>query len=1039
MLYSFRGSVINIFESKITQGLEKAFGAELEYEEIEKQGNRFLVSGLKASAAEFNFSAKKAIVNYSLFDNGLLSPSIEKITAENVQISNPVLEVIAPKKAYPLFVKTIKDAASRPFYNIFKSGRFPDLEAKNVSIKRPEKKDIVLTSFKLASEGSSNIYKIMLTSPADAAFGASFLNGEIKPGNEGFMRIAGNLNASIFGSAWMSKELSIDAQWKPQSPVRFNLNALTSKSEIEVKGFADLSKDNAPYRVSLNAENILLSSSTKVNAIYKGEKLYSFIGKGTKSFLKEFNPEGRMDAEVKVWGGLSQRPNMRGVIRPQEMSARYVFFPYEVKVSGEIDVSSEKYSFDLKCKNKNQEAKVIGWHNIRCTSLPDYPNCDIKIFSNQAYLTGDVYKSLEGRLRQIWNMLNPSGEIGFTYQYLRDEKGKRYLIDVNLKDAQAKLRSFPLPAESISGDIKITPETITLNDISGIAGEADFNISGTLENALLKEPDYDIDLYAEGLTLDSVLIGSLPDEPADMLDDFYIDAQSTSSLRLRREQSNKPDWELESEISGKEIIYKPLMIAISNPKMKITADNQSWKAEILRGKAGGGKLTANAGGEITNSSLESFEGEFESENMNSGELLKLLGYEETNLLEGKLGLDGDFSYSQEEKLQITAEAVLNKNSAAVDNFRLNDVSGTVGIKAGAKKDASFNYSISGKSEDFPEAIINADGKIKYENGKLESLSNITAESVNLSKTDSKKFSQFSGKADAAIEGLKFSSAKDTVEIEKFSFEFEDLSADWVEGLSSAEGRLTGSCTLSKDLSVLKSEAELYCSRLLYRGAVFEDVSQSFNYSYGQLSSPEKGSASLYGGAASFNYRLIPSGDAPPAYDFSLDLNNVNISRLLNDTVEEENGRLALSGMLSSQLSVEGVLGRQEFRKGRLDIVLKNSQITPKNLISRIVSAVFSRKPAEKSIKTGLISGYIIKDKLVISDAVIQLENLKLQGAGEMNLENQQLDLSLQVFMFEDETLRGKLLNTIGKLIAEVKVRGPLSDPSIKPRTFGIPH
>ncbi|ARN57782.1 putative assembly protein [Sedimentisphaera salicampi] len=1037
-LYSFRGSLIDILEARITQGLENAFGAELEYEAVEKRENSLIVSGLEGSASQFNFSAGKAVVDYSLFENGFLSPSIEKITAEKVMIYKPGSAETDPQNAYPRFVNFIENISSHPFYSIFKSGSFPDLETGRVAIKSPDKGDIILSSLKLSSKGSDNTYKIMLNTPAGAAFGASFLNAEIKAGKRGFIRVAGNLNASLFGSEWMTKDLSLDASWKPSRPVRFKFNASTSKTEIEAEGSADLSKKNAPYRLSLKTENILLSSITKVNAVYENEKLYSFIGKGTTTFLKEFNPEGRMDSEVKLWGSLSQKPKMRGEIRPQKMTASYVFFPYEVKVSGKIDLSSEKYRFDLKCTHKDQEAKITGWHDIKCTSLPDYPNCDIIIHSNEAYINHDVYKSLDARLKKIWNMINPSGEMAFTYQYLRNEKGKRYLIDINLKNAQAELSKFPLPASSITGDINVNPEEITLTDIRGTAGDSNFNISGTIENALLNEPDYDLEVFAKGLTLDSVLISSLPKDPARMLDDFYIDAQSTLTLELSKE-NRENDWNLDADISGNEIVYKPSMLTITDPQMKIRAGKGSWRAEMIKAEIAGGSFTAKAGGEIVNKSLGGFEGELSCENLEAGRCLELLGEDYKSFLKGKLGIDADFSSGQDKPLQITALAELQNNTAEIDGLKLEDVSGTVDIKAGTNKPAAFNYSVSGKSVDLPEASIKADGRVKYEEGKLDSLNNITAESVNLSNAEFKDLSGFSGKADFRLEGLEFSSEKEDIDIENFRLEFKDLSTGWIKEAHSAEGNLTGSCNLSKNLELQKAQADLYCSRLLYKGAAFKEVSQSFNYSLGAISSPEKGSASLYGGAASFNYRLMPSGDAPPAYDFSLDLNNVNISELLNDTVEEKNGRLALSGMLSSQLSVEGVAGRQEFRKGRLDIVLKNSQITSKNLISRIVSAVFSRQPAEKRIKTGLISGYIIKDRLVISDAVIQLESLKLQGAGEMNLENQKLDLSLQVFMFEDETLRGKLLNTIGKLIAEVQVKGPLSEPSIKTRTFGIPH
>jgi hypothetical protein len=128
-------------------------------------------------------------------------------------------------------------------------------------------------------------------------------------------------------------------------------------------------------------------------------------------------------------------------------------------------------------------------------------------------VTPEFIAKIPGRTQLINDMFKPSGPLGFTYAFRRDEGGWTKNLLLQPGGMEAVYRGFPYPLKNVRGTIRHSatesaPDNIKVDLLVDGAGTT-ASIKGTIKGTH-PEADVDLTMEAKGVILDNGLIDALP-------------------------------------------------------------------------------------------------------------------------------------------------------------------------------------------------------------------------------------------------------------------------------------------------------------------------------------------------------------------------------------------------------------------------------------------------------------------------------------------------------------------------------------------------
>ena len=244
----------------------------------------------------------------------------------------------------------------------------------------------------------------------------------------------------------------------------------------------------------------------------------------------------------------------------------------------------------------------------------------------------------------------------------------------------------------------------------------------------------------------------------------------------------------------------------------------------------------------------------------------------------------------------------------------------------------------------------------------------------------------------------------------------------------------------KDLEALNARGTLAIGALTFAGMKMSAVKVSLDANDG-LTRINPSQAKLYGGAQ--RGTLVLDGRGPVA-KMSLDqkLSGVDVAGLMGDLVDSKrlSGKATANAVLAARGNTDDALIRT--LDGRIDFDIANGAIEGKDLWYELrrAHALYKREAAPTQPDTGRTTFRTLKGSATITDGVLrnddfimEMDYLRVNGSGTLDLTSQKLDYKLATNLYkippEDA---GAEMQDLKAAEIPVRVSGTLADMKVRP-------
>ncbi|MCD4699920.1 MAG: AsmA-like C-terminal region-containing protein, partial [Phycisphaerae bacterium] len=243
---------------------------------------------------------------------------------------------------------------------------------------------------------------------------------------------------------------------------------------------------------------------------------------------------------------------------------RHSRFPYAIeRVSGAVRITQEEVAIH----------RLVGWRgraNINITgSVPvrqDAGGADLVIEATDLTLDSALRQALPADGKKGWDLLAPSGTANVTMRLLGSAQTETapagttrpsppswsYRLIVLPRDMRIKYRHFPYPLKLTGGTAIVKPDAMTLDSLSGLAGETKVVLDGRVSMAAGNE-QADLRVSTGAIALDKQFLAAMP---KDLIQAMQLHPGGTVELQLKNFQVRRetgPKGRLAWRWSGKVI------------------------------------------------------------------------------------------------------------------------------------------------------------------------------------------------------------------------------------------------------------------------------------------------------------------------------------------------------------------------------------------------------------------------------------------------------------------------------------------------------
>ncbi len=230
-----------------------------------------------------------------------------------------------------------------------------------------------------------------------------------------------------------------------------------------------------------------------------------------------FSPAGVANARVRAYKPSLDEPMGLDVdlLLTGKASARYKNFPYPLRnLTGRIELRGDRVAIPLV---ESERGKTLVQIRGTADGLGgDASTVAINIDARRVMLDEALREALPERARQFVEDFHARGQARRVTARISGQPGQpvRHDVTAELADVAFRSEAFDYPVTGAAGELRVTPEEVQLQELTGHHGEATVRVDATVsldEDA----PTYLATLHAQNVALDEAFYEALPETVQD--------------------------------------------------------------------------------------------------------------------------------------------------------------------------------------------------------------------------------------------------------------------------------------------------------------------------------------------------------------------------------------------------------------------------------------------------------------------------------------------------------------------------------------------
>jgi len=454
------------------------------------------------------------------------------------------------------------------------------------------------------------------------------------------------------------------------------LNSLTAEHDdidLRIEGQILQKTQGWDYDVKLLSDNMMLN-----------EELFAILSPSQKKLWNAFDPYGRAGIEFSFKKQPGKDKQQRLTVDLKSIRAKCKYFPYPIKnLYGQLVFDpSEVFVYSLVSEVGNRKLTFDGHLTGTNTRTPKY---DITIKATNIDLDSDLANALPDGQRYLYDKFVAGGMGDALIKVFNPTDGTRritFLAELFFKNVIFEVNKSLVKISDISGKAVFTPDTITLDNIEGIANaQGSIDLNGKIwPGKGADELRYDMSVAGKNTLLEKSLFDLMPKS----MEKFISVLQPSGNIDFRAKLKklkieDTPEYNLIVDCQGSSINFKPFPYPLKDIFGTIDVSEDIIKLKNVRANTVGGikntqqthQIFANGQIELSEKVFKSAQFSLDANGLMFDQRLKLAIPEKFKKLYDKFSPTGRFSLDVP-KLNIITD---------VDKKKIFDIEGSLKLNA----------------------------------------------------------------------------------------------------------------------------------------------------------------------------------------------------------------------------------------------------------------------------------------------------------------------------------------------------------------------
>lgn len=189
----------------------------------------------------------------------------------------------------------------------------------------------------------------------------------------------------------------------------------------------------------------------------------------------------------------------------------YAELPYAIDgLRGRMRISPDRLTL-IELAGSHGRAMFGAQGEVRQTA--DGFDADLRLSVAKLALDDELRRAVSGQLKELWELLSPSGILDLRTTLHRRRRGDQVSIEhattIDLQGASMRYRDFPLAMRDLRGTVRATEREVALEGISGRCGQGEVTLGGKV---VLEEgrPRGSLAVRCENMKFDEAFLAALP-------------------------------------------------------------------------------------------------------------------------------------------------------------------------------------------------------------------------------------------------------------------------------------------------------------------------------------------------------------------------------------------------------------------------------------------------------------------------------------------------------------------------------------------------
>ena len=812
--------------------------------------------------------------------------------------------------------------------------------------------------------------------------------------------------------------------------------------------------------------NDALDNLASVGSVFLGK---SGLFTALQGFLDLYQPQGMVDAELKMWGNLSRLSEsmMAGKVNCRDVTFCYCGFQYAIEhLAGQIDFTKNSVTLNNLSGRHGDTRFFI---NGSCSDFGPNLKYGIRITSDNMPLDNDLYDALKTKQKEFWSAFSPTGSAAIDFQLTRQtQTDKEMKLAVELHGAEAVYRHFPYPLQNLTGRLLFDRNKVIFSDVTSQVSQRKITLNGEIETrGDDKPPMYDFLIKVNNVPLDATLQAALTDKQKNLYQQFCPAGFADGLIKVSTQDSGTAS--VIASLSFKNASLKleqfPLPVSGITAKTIFTPDLITVKE--FAGRYGDDSVSLT--GQVH------LDQEYQRSNYHLSLKLEqtLLNDDLFNLLpdslrkiisefkpEGRVNLSADLnkeSLTEPPDYSITLKCLHNSVTIPKFPYPLKDITGTLTINDNSIKlrditaitdvnvpidsnlpTIKLNGEIILADDTYSSVLLQLSAKDfifddrfalalpkhvrpLYDKLSPAGLFDLDFENIRLSHTD---------------DGRKLIDFDGTVNLQNSSIKMSGITTE-LNAAFKTKGRYTtgegfSSCQSAFNGGTLKIHGKSFTN---LKAHIFYDP-DSRNWSTHDLI------ADLYGGKLKGKFEFKQPAEQVGEYVLQTGFENVDLKQFLSDTASgqvPEKGHT--SGKMNGSLSLNASLGDNSSRIGTCRLSISDMQVGKLSPLAKLLQVLQLSGPEDYAFDQMYVDSYIKRNELFVRKLDLSGQNLAFYGSGSIDLKTRNINLALtsrgKRLATDDPSILQSLTEGLGQAVVRMDVTGNFYDPKITTKSLPL--